>query len=321
MQPLVAADARRDLDGADIGGAAVTVLRCLAGAWLGVHAPSDPRAMLVWLLERGCRGVVAGPGPRAVRWAAVAEARHSLPVAFPAVRLAATSTPLRARPEAGIASANDGERDMALRALGAAVAQAAALGTTSVIFEPGLVRVPGEGGVSDVADPAAGLTREHAAAWMARRNAMLDRALDAACRFLHRATRAFPDARLCLTGSADLLGLGEPTALAAIFEDLPNARLAYWHDAPVAARRQELLGVSQGEWLQGVRDRLVGMTVADPADGLLYGLPGSGKVDYALLASYKSTRSRTLAVVLELAPAIEPSELPGALAFLDKFGL
>lgn len=299
----------------------MTVLRSLSGAWLGVHAPGDPRAMLVWLLDRGFRGVVPGPGPRAVPWRAVAAARESLPVTFAAVRTAGPTTPLRSRPEAGIASAAEGDRTAALQALAQAVHLAEAVGTTLVILEPGLVRVPGEPGPTDVGEAGPALTRDKASAWMARRKPLLDRALDGACRFLHRACRAFPDTTFCLTGSADLLGLGEPAALAAIFGDLPNLRLRYWHDAPVAARRQELLGVSQGEWLLGVGDRLAGFTVGDPTDGSLYGLPGSGTVDYALLGSYKAPRSRVLPVVLELEPAVEPAELPGALAFLDKFGL
>jgi hypothetical protein len=118
-----------------------------------------------------------------------------------------------------------------------------------------------------------------------------------------------------------LLGLGEPAALGAIFTDLRGLRIGYWHDAAVAARREQALGVPQGEWLHGFADRLTGYTVADSGAGCLYGLPGSGSVDYPLLASYKLRRARALPAVLELDAGIEPTELPGALAFLDKFGL
>jgi len=300
---------------------AMSVLRTVGGAWLGVHAPASPRAMLIWLLDRGFRGLLPGPGPRAVDWTAVARARENLPVTLVALRSASLLTPLSERAEAGIASANESERERAIRALGETVALARALGTRDVILEPGRVRVPGEPGPTDLGDTHVAWTKEKAAAWIARRNAVLDRALDAACRTLHRACRAFPDVRFVLTGSADLLGLGEPQALGAIFADLRNLKLGYWHDASVAARREQLLGVSQGEWLHDFADRLAGVTVTDCGEGSLYGVPGSGRVDYPLIASYRMRGAKGLPVALELDPGIEPGELPGALAFLDKFGL
>lgn len=251
----------------------------------------------------------------------MAVARQNLPAELVAVSCGGTTMPLRERPEAGIASASDGARAAAFAALRVAVELAADLGVAQVLLEPGLVPVPGEPGPSDVSDPTVGWKPEVASAWLRRRNAVLDRALDATCRFLHRACKSFPEIHFCLTGSADLLGMGEPNSLAAIFADLRGLRLGYWHDAPVAARRQELLGVPQGEWLHAFSDRLVGLTVSDTSEGSLYALPGSGTVDYPLLAAYKPRRARALSAVLELDAGIEPAELPGAAAFLDKFGL
>ena len=299
----------------------MSVLRSVGGAWLGVHAPSAPRAMWMWLLERGFRGVLAAPGPRVVDWRAMAEARQNLPASFVGVSLGGVLRPMKDRPEAGLASANDNDRVAAFAAVRGAVELATALGVTTVLIEPGVVRVPGEPGPTDLSDVTVGWTPEKAAAWLLRRNAVLDRSLDAACRFFHRVCKTFPEAQFCLTGSADLLGMGEPVALAAIFADLRGLRLGYWHDAPVAARRQQLLGVPQGEWLHLFADRLVGATVSDTCEGSLYALPGSGAVDYPLLAAYKPRRARPLSAVLELEAGVEPAELPGAMAFLDKFGL
>lgn len=299
----------------------MAVTRTLGGAWLGVHAPVAPRPALLWLLERGFRAYLPGAGPRAVDWRAFVAARESLPVAVPAVRVGGILTPLRQRPEAGLASANESDRNGALAAVADAVRLALDLGTNQVILEPGAVRVPGEDGPTDLADPAARLTKDRAAAWLARRNAVLDRALDAVCRTLHRCCKTFPDIYFCLTGGTDLLSLGEPRALRAIFDDLSGLRLSYWHDAVAAAVRQPLLGTEQGEWLGAFADRMVGVTVGDTGDGAVYALPGSGAVDYPLLASYKPTRSRPFPVALELDPSVEPAELPGAMAFLTKFGL
>lgn len=299
----------------------MSTLRAIGGAWLGIHAPAPSTAMLRWVLERNFRGVVIGPGPRAIDWLALARAAETLPVTFPAMRLGGVLTPSRTRPEAGIASAKDADRAL----VEAEVARAAVLGhkldSNVIVFEPGVVRVAGEDGPTDLGDARAGWTPAKAQAWWARRNAVRDRALDIACRALHRLARAHPDFHLCLTPSRDVLGLGEPAALAAIFEDLAGVRLGYWHDAPIAARRMELLGTPQGEWLAPFADRLVGMTVGDCCEGGLYALPGSGSVDFGLLASYRLRRGAPLPVVLELDAGVEPSELAGAQSFLSNFGL
>jgi hypothetical protein len=125
----------------------------------------------------------------------------------------------------------------------------------------------------------------------------------------------------CLTASRNVLGLGEPDALAAVFEDLPRRRLAYWHDAPIAALRTQLLGGDQGEWLERLSNYMVGITLGDTSEGRLYLCPGSGGVDYPLLASYKVRHGRPMPAVLELATEVASAELPSALAFLAKFGL
>ncbi len=299
----------------------MSVLRAIGGAWLGVHAPAAPAAMLRWLLERGLRGIVAGAGPRAIDWVAVAHAAESLPVTFPALRVGSILAASATRPEAALASANEGDRAAAMAAVAATVALGRRIGANVLILEPGVVRVPGEAGPTDIGDRSVAWTGELARAWWVRRNAVRDRALDVVCRTLHQLARTHPDVHLCLTPSRDILGLGEPEALAAIFEDLPGIPLGYWHDAAIAARRMELLGTPQGEWLAPFADRVLGVTVGDCLEGGLYALPGSGSVDFGLLASYRVRRGRPLPVALELDPGVEPAELAGARSFLSKFGL
>ena len=145
--------------------------------------------------------------------------------------------------------------------------------------------------------------------------------LDAACRSLHRLCKQFEDIDFCLTGSRHIWSLGDPVALEAIFEDLPRRRLGYWHDAAVAARRQELLGEEQGQALESFSKVLCGMSLADIGGGEVYLPPGAGGVDYPLLRSYVLRAGRPLPGVVELDPGVDPGEIPGAHAFLDKFGL
>lgn len=298
----------------------MTASRYVGAVWFSVHGPSEPRELWSWTLEHGFGGVVAAPTPRPVDWSELAAARGDLPVQVPAVRVFGV---LDAEPREALAmtSAKELERRAALAPIRHAVALAASLGAPRILLDPGSVAVPGERGPVDLGDPGAGLDPPRARAQLARRNAGLERALDAVCRFLWEISRTFEDVEICLTPSRSLFGLGEPDALAAIFEDLGSRRLRYWHDTAIAARREALLGTEQGVWLERFASWLTGYTVGDSADGLLYLPPGAGPVDYPLLASYLRRTGRFQPAVLELDPSVDANELPGAHAFLDKYGL
>ena len=124
-----------------------------------------------------------------------------------------------------------------------------------------------------------------------------------------------------LTCTRHIWSLGDPAALEAVFEDLPRTRLGYWHDTAVAARRQELLGEEQGQALDKFSKLLCGISLGDSANGGVYLSPGTGGVDYPLLGSYVLRSGQPLPAAVELDPGVDPGEIPGAHAFLDKFGL
>src|SRR5688572_1047773 len=146
----------------------MVVTRYLSGAWAAVHGPAEPRPLLRWTLERGFQGLVPGPGPRARDWRALAAQLAELPVRIAAVRAAGVAD-VEGRADRGLASANPGERDLALQRVGDAVALAGALGCRNVILEPGSVAVPGESGPVDLGDPRLGWTADRARAQRARR--------------------------------------------------------------------------------------------------------------------------------------------------------
>lgn len=298
----------------------MAVERFLGGAWASVHGPTEPRGLLVWTLDQGFRGVIPAATPRPVDWAGMQRAARDLPVALPAVRLGSVLT-AEGRADAGLASTHAGERAAAVAAVAGAIRAARQLGTGRVLLEPGIARVPGEIGAVDLGDPAVGWTADRARAQLARRNAVLNAALDAVCRALHGLCREFPDVELALTGSRHVFGLGEARALAAIFEDLAGKRLTYWHDAAVAGRRAELLGSAPVDGLESFANLLSGMTLGDSAEGGLYLPPGAGGVDYPLLATYRTRRAGAFPVIVELDPAVDPGEIPGVHAFLAKTGL
>jgi sugar phosphate isomerase/epimerase len=294
--------------------------RYLGGGWAAVHGPADPKAMLTWTLERGFQGLVPGPGPRARDWRLLAGPMRQLPVSIGAVR-AGSLYEVEHRPEQGLCSTNAGDREVALTRIGDVVSLARELGCPVVILEPGSVRVPGEQGSIDLGDTTQAWNLDRSRSQLARRNAVLEPALDAACRSLWELCRRHPDFTFCLTGSRNVLGLGEPRALGLLFEDLRQAGLKYWHDTAIAAVRRQWLGTPEGEWLQAFAGRLAGVTIGDAGDGALYLPPGSGTVDYPLLASYRSGSQRGIPSVVELDPAVEAAEIPGIHAFLDKLGL
>ncbi len=292
----------------------------MSAAWASVHAPAEASRAWTWLLERGFSGLVAGPAPRQVDWGGLARAMRDLPVSVLATRADSALQPLAAG-EASLASRSSGERGSAADRISAAVRLAAQLGCRRVILDPGPVRVAGDVPHDDLGDAGAAWNRDTAAALLARRNVARDAGLDSVCRTLFELLRQHDDMEFCLTPSRSLLGLGEPEALTYVFADLGNARLRYWHDAALAARRAELLDSEQGAWLEAFANNMSGMTLGDVSGVDLYLPPGAGGVDYPLLAAYRRRFGRPIPTVVELDLAVEPSEIPGVHALLDKYGL
>ncbi|MGE3172673.1 MAG: hypothetical protein AB7O97_08595 [Planctomycetota bacterium] len=293
--------------------------RYLGAAWASVHGPSDPARLLRWLCDQRFRGLVPGPAPRPIDWARIRELASDFPVSFPAVRVASVLS--ERSPTAGLASTAVTERDAALRAVAQAAALADRVGTRLIVVEPGIVPLLGDVPAEDLGDPAVQWSRESAQPLLARRKASLEGALDRVCRALFELCKSHPEKRFCLTAGRSLRAVASPATLAWIYEDLAAQGLGYWHDAALVARREEVVGEAQGEWLEAFSSRCVGCTLGDSrADGL-YLPPGSGGVDYPLVTSYLRRGAKAVAMCLELDPAVTASELPGMLACLDKFGL
>lgn len=297
----------------------MTVKRFLGAAWASVHGPGDPLRMLTWVLESRFAGLMAGPAPRALDWPGLAAGARELPVAFAAVRVGSVFAERSAT--AGLASAQEGERQLAWQAVQHAVGIARTLGCPRVVLEPGVVPLFGEIEAEDLGEPNYQWTHERAQALLARRKVGRNAALDRACRAVHAIARAFPEMRFSLAAGRSLRGVADRSALQDLFEDLHQLELGYWHDAAVAARREQVLGEPQGEWLESFGNRLSGMALGDASPDGMYLPPGAGGVDYGLCRSYLPLAGAPKPVVLELDPAVSAGELPGMLACLDKHGL
>lgn len=295
------------------------VQRFLASAWASVHGSADPQRLLVSALENGFRGLAVSPGPRAIDCGALREAAVDLPVAFAAVRC---GNPLSERtPMAGLCWGVEGERRVAHRAIEDAVRTARTLGCPTVILDFGVVAIHGEIEAEDLGEPGYDWSHERAQALAARRKARRDGAVDQACRELFAVIKSFPDMQFCVTQNRSVRAVLDVVALADIAEDLGNRTFGYWHDAAICARREQVLGEPQGEWLERFGNRLRGMTLGDGSPDGLYLPPGSGGVDYGLCATYVPRTGTPIPVVLELDPSVVPGEMAGMRSCLDKYGL
>jgi sugar phosphate isomerase/epimerase len=297
----------------------MAVKRFLGAAWASVRGPADPNRLLTWVLEHRFAGLLAGPAPRALDWAGLAAGARDLPVRFAAVRVGSVFAERLVT--AGLASSQEGERQVAMQAVQQAVGIARTLNCPQVVLEPGLVPVLGEIEAEDLGEANYRWTPERAQALLARRKVGRNPALDRACRAVHTLARAFPEIRFSLTAGRSLRAVADREALLDLFADLHQLELGYWHDAAVAARREQVLGEPQGEWLESFGNRLSGMTLGDASPDGMYLPPGAGGVDYGLCRSYLPQAGAALPVALELDPAVPSGELPGMLACLDKHGL
>lgn len=295
------------------------VQRFLASAWASVHGSPDPRRLLVGALEAQFAGLAASPGPRALDWAAIAAVAADLPIRFAAVR---AGNPLAERSATqALASAKEGERLVARKAVQQAAALAAQLQTRLVVLDVGVVPVMGEIEAEDLGDPAFEWTKERVDAMLARRKVGRHGAVERVCRELFDLCRSFPDVDFCVAASRSLRAVGDLEALRDVFDDLAGRRLGYWHDAAVCARREQVGLEPQGEWLETFANRCRGMTLGDASPSGVYLPPGAGGVDYALLASYVPRTGPPLPAVVELDVGIPPAEMPGVRSCLDKYGL
>lgn len=297
------------------------VTRYLGAGWAAVHGPTDARALAVAVLDQGFRGLLPGPAARPVDWQGLRALSREMGFGLGGTWRLAAQTEAEDRPDRGLGSRNRGDVASAVTAIRGAIDRARRLGLSRLILEPGAVRMPGEAGPLDLADSDLGWTLDRARAQAARRDALLDAALDVACRALHGIGREHPEIELCLNASRTVDGIGTLRGLEAVFEDLSSQRLGYWHEAAITACRMDRLGEPQGAWLERFAGRMRGLTVSDWADGRLHLPPGSGLVDYPLVANYVPVATGSFPVVVDLDPGVSPGEIPGVHSFLDKFGL
>lgn len=140
--------------------------------------------------------------------------------------------------------------------------------------------------------------------------------LDRLCRSLFELARREPNAVFAIETPLDPQHLPTPEELEKVFEDLPNLRLAYYHDAGRAALLEKILGIPHGLWLEKFVSRMAAVRLHDLSQVELLQAPGLGEVDWKLVSNYLP---KTALRVLTIHPQQGLEAIPGAMRFLEKF--
>jgi sugar phosphate isomerase/epimerase len=137
------------------------------------------------------------------------------------------------------------------------------------------------------------------------------------CRSLHTLLAEYPETKLAIEPGPSFMDLLHFDAVGWVLDDLARQSVAYWHDTGrVQVREREGLP-TQGKWLEAYGDKMLGVHLQDSADGQAELPPGTGQVDFKLVASYVPTDAER---VLEINSRHGRAEILGAVQFLVDQG-
>jgi sugar phosphate isomerase/epimerase len=143
------------------------------------------------------------------------------------------------------------------------------------------------------------------------------RQVDFLCRSLHQLMTEFPETRLAIETGESFPDLLNFETVGWVLDDLGKHGLVYWHDTGRTQLRERVGLSTQGDWLDAYSDRMVGVHLQDTADGQPEMPPGTGQVDFKLVAGYVP---RTAERVVEINPRHGRGEILAAVQFLVDHG-
>lgn len=144
------------------------------------------------------------------------------------------------------------------------------------------------------------------------------RQIEHVCRSLHTLASEFPETKLAIETGSGLLDLLSFEAVGWVLEDLANKGIAYWHDTGRSLLRERAGLGTHGQWLDSYAGRMVGVHLGDAADFQAEMPPGTGEVDFKLVAGYLP---RTAERVLEVNPRHGRAEILASVQFLVDLGI
>jgi sugar phosphate isomerase/epimerase len=158
---------------------------------------------------------------------------------------------------------------------------------------------------------------EEARGYVTRLHKKSHRQIEHLCRSLHSLLTEFPETRLALEPGSALTDLVNFDSMGWILDDLSRHGLGYWHDSGRVHQRERFGLSPQGRWLDTYADRMVGIHLQDSSGEEMELPPGTGEVDFKLIASYLS---RDAERVLEIKPRHGRAEILSAVQFLVDLG-
>jgi len=144
------------------------------------------------------------------------------------------------------------------------------------------------------------------------------RQIEHLCRSLHALRTEFPETRIAIEPGSSLVDLLSFDATGWVLEDLASKRVAYWHDTGLSQLREKAGLSTQGQWLDTYASKMVGIHLQDSAEGQTEMPPGSGEVDFKLVAGYLSRETER---VVEVNPRHGRAEILAAVQFLVDIGV
>jgi sugar phosphate isomerase/epimerase len=138
------------------------------------------------------------------------------------------------------------------------------------------------------------------------------------CRSLHALLTEFPETKIAVETGPNLLDLLGFDSVGWVLEDLANRGICYWHDTGRSQLREEMGLTTHGQWLDAYANRMVGVHLQDAADGQAEMPPGTGEVDFKLVAGYLPRGAER---VLEVNPRHGRAEILAAVQFLVDLGI
>lgn len=159
--------------------------------------------------------------------------------------------------------------------------------------------------------------KEKARELVARVTKKGQRQVDHLCRSLHQLQSEFPETKLAIETGESLSDLLNFETVGWVLDDLKTKGLAYWHDTGHIHARERVGMPTQGEWLDAYAGKMLGVHLQDSAEGVAEMPPGTGQVDFKLVAGYVP---RTAEKVVEINPRHGRGEILAAVQFLVDHG-